>query len=129
MKFAFLQRLYRLLAVNVIRPPIPDHYCTAAVLALRNRALEIFVIDRMILDLNGEMFFSFLPGKSFRQCPGFQNAFHLKPEIVMQPAGRMLLNYKSASAVYCLWQRFSAARFSGFSEIAFRLIFSQSHCA
>ena len=69
MKLSFLQRLYRLLAINMIIAAVPYHHRTAAVLSLGDDAFEIFVFHWVIFDFDGEMFFAALPGKSFRQRP------------------------------------------------------------
>jgi hypothetical protein len=49
----------------------------------------------MVFDFDGKMFLAALPGKSLRQCPGFQHAFHFQAKIVMQPARSVFLNDES----------------------------------
>ena len=77
MQFAFLKRFRGLLSVNIISAAVPNHHRAAAVVSFGNDALEFFVFDRMIFDFYCQMFFAFLPGKPFRNGPGFQDAFHL----------------------------------------------------
>src|SRR5262249_55698736 len=60
---------------------------------------------------------------SFGYRPGLEDAPQLEPEVVMQPARRMLLNHKpqGLGAGYFA----GAARFSGFIEIALGSIFGE----
>ena len=129
MEAAFFQRLERLLAVHIIVAAIPDHDSAAAVVALRDHALEILVIDRVILDLDREMFFAPLPGDALGHGPGFQNAVHLQPEIVVQPARVMFLNDEARRARDPLRPRLflRAARLGGDGKISFPLVFGQTH--
>src|SRR5215475_11662808 len=80
----------------------------------------------MVLNFDGKMFFAALPGKSLRQRPGFQDAFHFQTEVVMQPAGSMLLNNESRRAFDLFWNGL-ACRFSGLFEVAFAFVFGQCH--
>jgi hypothetical protein len=57
----------------------------------------------MILDFDSKMFLAALPGKSLRQRPRFQHAFHFQAEVVMQPARSMLLNDESRRAFDLFW--------------------------
>src|SRR5262249_43191266 len=92
----------------------------------RNHALEVFVFNRMVLDLDGEMFLPALPGKSLRQRPGFQHSFHLQAKVVMQPARSMLLNYESGRTFDLFWNEL-AGWLAGFLEVAFAFVFGQRH--
>jgi hypothetical protein len=45
----------------------------------------------------------------------------------MQSAGRVFLNYKSARAAYLFWQRLAPYRLGRAAEVAFPLVFFESH--
>ena len=81
----------------------------------------------MIFDFDRQVLFAFPPRKSLRHGPGFQDPFHLEPKIVMQPARIVFLNDKTRRALDQLRQGLSAFRLGGLSEIAFPLVFAQSH--
>ena len=80
----------------------------------------------MVLDFDGKMFLAALPGKSLRQCPRFQHAFHFQAEVVMQPARSMLLNDESRRAFDLFWSGL-ACRLAGLFEVAFAFVFGQRH--
>src|SRR5262249_54043069 len=103
MQLTFPQRFQRLLAINMVRPAIPDHRGPTAILTFGDHALEVFVFNRMVFDFDRKMFLTALPGKSLWQRPGFQNAFHFQAEVVMQPACSMFLNYESRCAFDFFW--------------------------
>ncbi len=69
MQFPIPQGFQRLLAIDEIFSAVPHHHRAAAVLSLRNDALELHVIDGVIFNFHGEMFFTLLPGESFRDRP------------------------------------------------------------
>ena len=80
----------------------------------------------MVLDFDGKMLFAALPGKSLRERPRFQHAFHFQAEVVMQPARSMLLNDESRRTFDLFWRGF-ACRLAGLFEIAFAFVFGQRH--
>src|SRR5258708_32167638 len=80
----------------------------------------------MVLDFDGKMFLAALPGKSLRQCPRFQHAFHFQAEVVMQPARRMLLNDESRRAFDLFWSGL-ACRLAGLFEVSFAFGLGQLH--
>src|SRR4029453_10407699 len=128
MELAFPQQFRGLLAVNVIGAAVPNHHRAAAVVSFRNDAFEGFVFDRMILNFDRQMFFPLLPRKTFRDRPGFQDAFHLQAEIVMQPARIVFLDEETRCSSYSFRWRFATFWFSRFREIALSFVFGESHC-
>jgi hypothetical protein len=67
---------------SIIRGPeatIPQHDSAAAVLALRDRALEVSVIEWMVLYLHRESAMAWIERWPFRDGPGFEHAVQLKP--------------------------------------------------
>ena len=71
---------------------IPDHHGAAAIFAFRDRTLEGVVFDRMVLDVDGEAFFVGIQAGAAGHRPALHHAVEFKPQIVMQPRRRVLLN-------------------------------------
>src|ERR1043165_774711 len=126
MHFAFSPSFGRIFAIHVVFTAIPKHHCPASILTFRNNAFEGSVFHRMIFHLYCQMLGALFPRQSFRHCPRFQHSFHLEAEIVMQPAGIMLLNHKPVRAFDAFWQ-WLAGWFSGFAEIPFTFVFGETH--
>src|SRR5262249_49020413 len=82
------------ITVRVPAAAIPDHYRTAAILALWDRALEPVVFDRVILNVNRQPFLARPEARRAGHRPPFHHAVEFEPEIVVQAAGRVLLDYK-----------------------------------
>src|SRR5262245_55311993 len=82
----------------------------------------------MVLYFDSKMFLATLPGKSLRQRPRFQDAFHFQAEVVMQPARSMLLNDESRGAFDLFWNRF-AGWLVGAAVILFFLVLFKLRCA
>ena len=80
------------IAVGDPASPIPDHDGAAAILAIRDRALEGVVFDRMILDVDGKTLFVRIEARAARHRPALHHAVEFEPQIVVQPPRRMLLN-------------------------------------
>src|SRR5437870_3908736 len=114
MKFSFAQGFERLLAVNIISSAVPNHHGSPAIVSFRNDSLKSFVFDRVIFDFDGEMFLALLPGKTFWNRPGFENALQLQSKIVMQSAGVVFLNHEPASAADLFRQRLAPFRLGRF---------------
>ena len=87
-----------------------------AVLAFRDRPFEIAIVERVILDLDGQSFVVRVDGGAARDRPGFEHAVKLEPEIVMQPCGIVFLDHETAAGGPS--GRSLAARLQGFLKIA-----------
>ena len=82
------------IAVDMPLAAIPDHHGAGAV-TFRNHAFEIAVVERMILDLHRQMLLSRLEARPLGQRPAAQHAILFQPQIVVQPAGVMLVNHET----------------------------------
>src|SRR6476659_5638337 len=82
------------IAIRDPAPAIPDHHGAATVLALRDRALEGVVLDRMILDVNRKPLFAGNEAGPSRHRPALHHPIELKAQIVMQPRRRMFLDHE-----------------------------------
>lgn len=71
---------------------IPYNYCSSAIIARWNDALKTNVLQRVILNLDGEPFFRRVHGRPFGNSPGFENTFQFQPEVEMQPGGMVLVH-------------------------------------
>ena len=73
---------------------VPHDDLTRAIVALRDDALEIRVLDRMILDHHREALFRHVRRGTLRDGPAHEGAAPLQSEVVVQPACGMLLDDK-----------------------------------
>ena len=125
MQFAAFQGPARIFAQHFIGPVVPDHHRAGAVIAFRNGSFKIRIVQRMVFHLHSKAAVSTLHGQAFRHCPGLEHAFHLQPEIIMQPRGVVFLDDET------LLRSRARTHFTlGFScplEIAFRLVLFQPH--
>src|SRR3954447_9303769 len=85
-------------ARGVVRLPIaavPEQDSPAAILAFGNGAFEVAVVERMIFDLDGQPLVTRIERWAFGHRPGFEHTVEFQPEIIMQPAGVVLLDHES----------------------------------
>src|SRR3984893_14911228 len=75
---------------------IPDDHRSAAIFAFRNVTLETAVFDRVVLCAHRKALFAQRQARPPRHRPAFQNPVKLKPQVVMQPACRVLLHHEFA---------------------------------
>ncbi len=71
---------------------VPDQHGAAAILTLRDDALEAVVLDGVVLGVHGQ---APLPGDKARaagDCPALHHAVKLEAEVVMQAPRRVLLD-------------------------------------
>src|SRR5215471_21620125 len=82
------------IAYGLPGPAVPHHHRAAAVLALRNGALEAAVFERMILYLHGQALVSGVEARPLGYRPALERAVELEAEIVVELAGCVLLNHE-----------------------------------
>ncbi len=78
--------------VGRVDAAIPDDHFACAVLSGRDHALERAVVVGMILHVHGEALFAGIERRSLGNRPGLEHTVAFEPEVVVQPAGRMLLD-------------------------------------
>jgi hypothetical protein len=71
---------------------IPDHDRAGAI-TLRYRALELVVVDRMVLDLDREALLGWIKAGPAGYRPALHDPVELEPQIIMETARRMLLDH------------------------------------
>jgi hypothetical protein len=69
--------------------PVPQLHRAAAVLALGDGALEIAIVERVVLDLDGQALVVRITRGPARHGPGLEDAVELEAEVVVQ-AGRVV---------------------------------------
>jgi hypothetical protein len=81
-----------LLLEELIGARIPDLDRARAVLALRDLALERRVVDRVVLDVDGEVLQPRLERNPLRHRPAREDTVALEPEVVVQAPGVVALD-------------------------------------
>src|SRR5581483_302107 len=81
-----------LLLDELVGAPIPDLDRTGAVLPLRDLALERGVLERMVLDVDGEALLARLERDPLWHCPARERAGALEPEVVVETPGVVSLD-------------------------------------
>src|SRR6185437_7702488 len=71
---------------------VPDLDRPAAVLALRDLALEVRVVERVVLDVHGQVALPLAQRDALGNGPAGERAAALEPEVEMQPAGVVALD-------------------------------------
>src|SRR3546814_15721312 len=71
---------------------VPQHHRAAAVLALRDRALEVAVCQPMVLDMHREAPFAGDEAKTPGHRPALHPAVHIPSHVVTQSRGPALLH-------------------------------------
>ena len=95
--FRCLRQALARVAARRPRPAVPDHDGSAAVFALRDRALEGAVLERVVLGAYGEPLLGRVEAGAARHRPALQHAVELGPEIEVQPARAVLLDHERAA--------------------------------
>src|SRR5262245_43004806 len=85
-------------AVGLPGAAVPDHHRAAAVFALRDGSLEVAVLERMILHLHGEALVGGVEAGPLGHRPALEGALELEPEVVVEPAGHVLLDHEGSRA-------------------------------
>ena len=75
-------------------PRSPGLHRACAIVALRDFALELGILDRMVLDVNRQALVLRVHGGSLRHRPTPQNAAVLEPEIIVQPGRVVFLDHE-----------------------------------
>src|SRR5262249_29338334 len=73
---------------------VPEHHGAAAVLALRDDALEAPVLERVVLHVHREALVGGIEARSLRHRPALEHALELESEVVVQPRGGVLLDHE-----------------------------------
>ena len=114
------------------RPLVPHHHCAAAVLPLRDDALEPAILHRMVFDLHGQSLIGRDVAGSFGNGPALEHAIPSQAEVVVKTRGRVLLNHEGKRLLLrfrrrflCSFGRSLAAWLCCYLEVAHLLITRQ----
>src|SRR3981189_2114169 len=88
---AFLQPLVRI-ALGQPVAAIPELHRAAAILALGNGALEVAVVERMVLDLDRQPLVVRIERGAAGHCPRLEGAVEFESKVVMQARGVVALD-------------------------------------
>src|SRR4029077_7980145 len=83
-----------LLLQELVGSAVPDLDSPGAVLALRDLAREGRVVERVILDVNGQRSLSRFEGHALRHGPAGERALALEAEVVMKAARVVALDHE-----------------------------------
>src|SRR5579871_3928200 len=75
---------------------IPHNHRAAAVLAFGDVALEVEVLDRVVLGAHREPLLAEREAWAARDCPALEDAVKLEPQVVVEPARGVFLNHEGA---------------------------------
>ncbi len=78
---------------------IPHDHRAATILAPRDIAFEVQVLDRMILGAHREALLAQREARAARDGPALEHAVELEPQVVVKPARGMLLHHELAGRV------------------------------
>ena len=92
--------LFESLAPILQRDPlaaVPDDDAPGTVVPGRNDALEVSVLERMVLDFHGEALVGDVVRRAPRDGPGSEHAVHFDAEVEVELAGRVLVDDEEAA--------------------------------
>src|ERR1043165_1385546 len=104
---------------QLVSAEIPHHHRATAILASRDDAFEVEIIDWMILSRHGESALILLERWTFRNGPRLKHVVHLETKVVMQMTRSMFLNNKPAPASLPAATCRHGFRLRGLLEISF----------
>src|SRR5262249_41914126 len=112
------------LAFRLPETPIPQLHRAATVLPLGDGALEVSIIEWVVLDLDREAFHLRVEGRCPGDRPGLEHSIELEPQVIMQTAGGVLLDHEAQ--MIGGRDLTLAAWFSGLAEVPLGLISRES---
>src|SRR5690242_19947708 len=86
LQLALLKRLIDIIDFGQPGSLVPHHDDSGAI-SLRNNALEVCIIQGMVLNPHRQAFVGWIEGWTLGNGPGEQNAAMLETEVIMQVAG------------------------------------------
>ena len=108
---------------QVVRALVPDRHRARAV-AVGDDAVEVQVLDRVVLGVDREAALAALERRTLRHRPRREDAAHLEADVPVQARGVMPVHHVAAGRL-CL--RALAFRLGRPLEVAFALVFLEAH--
>ena len=103
--------------------PVPDDDVAGAVLAVRDHALEVEVLDRVVLGAHRQPLLVGIQGRPLGHRPADEDAIHLQPGVVVEGGGPMTLHHEAPAAIANL----ARLRLGGAREVALGPIALERH--
>jgi hypothetical protein len=72
------------IADRLPRATVPQEDGSTAVLALGDDALEVTVLERMILDVHRQALVGRIQARALRDSPALQDPFELEPKVIVK---------------------------------------------
>src|SRR5262245_32336513 len=112
-----------LVRVAVCRPAaaVPDDDAAGAILAFGNAALELGVIERMVLDMHREALVLWRQARAPGDGPALQDAVELEAQVVVQTARGVLVHDEQLPGLAAQF----AARLRAAREVALAMVVAQ----
>ena len=104
---------------------VPDHHGASAILPLRDRALEVRVVERVRLGLLSQALHRGIEARAFRDRPAEQYAVELQTKVVVEPTRCVLLDHVAELGA-ALARRGFAGRFARLGKIPLLSVGSQT---
>ena len=120
-QFALAHPLFGIIQ-RMPRAAIPQFDCAAAVLAFRNGAFEVGIVQRMVLDMRSHPFVGGIERRPFAYRPAPQDAAMFQAEVPVQPGAMCLVLLHHEDRRSLLAASFGGCRFAGDREIALRTV-------
>src|SRR5690606_33240314 len=102
---------------------VPEHHRAAAILALGDGSFEVAIVERMVLDADGEALVGGVGGGPLGHGPALEYAIEFQAEIVVETGGVVFLHDEAAAAGLRL--RRLARGFGGLGEITLAAIVAE----
>jgi hypothetical protein len=81
--------------VRLVGPGVPDLHDAGAVVAHRDLAREVDVLDRVVLGVDREVVALGVGRDALRDGPGDEHAVAFEPQVPVQPAGVVLVHHEA----------------------------------
>ena len=111
--------------VGRICASIPEHHRAAAVFALRNRALECVVVDRVIFHLHRESLHRRVETRALRHCPTLHDSVELEPQIEVKITRGVFLDYEAKATRASGRERFVTRWLSSAAEVTLLFVLGE----
>jgi hypothetical protein len=108
---------------ELVRAFVPDLDRARAVLALRDLTLERGVVERVVLDVNGEVLLPRLERDALRHGPAGKRAVALEAEVVVEAASSVALDDEDRLLAAAL----AAERLRRLLAVALALVLGEAH--
>src|SRR6185503_4927164 len=112
-----------LLLDQLVGARVPDLDRARAVLALGDLTLEARIVERVVLDVHGQVTLAHLERNALRHRPARQRTVALEPEVVVEPPRVVALDDEDRLLALAL----AGERLGSLLAVALPLVFAQAH--